>query len=169
MDFLISGLAGSDFEHLYGLSDEDLREHRAIRIRVDQYPAYPDRITLRDIPVGENAILLNHHYLDSASPYSGSHAIFIWEGKLKPAVLKNTLPEVMQARIIALRAFDRNDIMIDATISSGTEIKEAILNLLANPLTEYILAHNAKRGCFSCRITREAKTDGNAETLPEHS
>ncbi len=154
MGFTIEGLNGSDFEHLYGLSDERLKEVGAIRARVDEYPSYPDRITLRDIPIGEYAILMNHHYLRSNSPYQGSHAIYIWEGKTEPAVIINAIPEVMKKRVISLRAFDKNDMIIDAVIASGEEIKQAILSHLAVPKTTYILAHNAKQGCFSCRITR---------------
>ncbi|WP_369790744.1 DUF1203 domain-containing protein [Rouxiella sp. WC2420] len=152
--FIIKGLDGSDFQHLYELSDHELSKRGAVRIKVNEYPSYPDRITLRDIPLGENAILLNHLYLNSHSPYRGSHAIFIWEGKIQPAVLKNTLPEVMQTRLISLRAFDINDMLVVATISSGYEIETSIQNMFKQPQIEFILAHNAKQGCFSCRITR---------------
>lgn len=154
MSYLIKGLNGSDFEHLYGLSDRKLKEHGAIRIKVDKSQAYPDRISLRYIPVGEYAILLNHTYLDSPTPYRGSHAIFIWEGKSEAAILIDCIPEVMNSRIMSLRAFDNNDMMIDAEIASDEEIEEKILTYFENTQIKYILAHNAKQGCFSCRITR---------------
>lgn len=152
--FTINGLNGEDFKYLYALSDDQLKEHGAIRIKVDKQDAYPDRITLKEIPVGEYAILLNHQYLDRPSPYRGRHAIFIWQGQIQPSVLKNTLPEVMQTRLISLRAFDRNDMMIEATLSSGDGITRSIEGMLAIKQVEYILAHNAIQGCFSCRISR---------------
>ncbi|MEA9392356.1 DUF1203 domain-containing protein [Acerihabitans sp. TG2] len=153
MSYIIKGLDGSVFEHLYGLSDCKLQEHGAIRINVDKPQAYPDRISLRDIPVGEYAILLNHTFLDSPTPYRGSHAIFIWEGKKEAAILTDCIPEVMISRTISLRAFDNNDMMIDAAIASNEKIEENILIFFENTQIKYILAHNAKQGCFSCRIT----------------
>ncbi|TKI02525.1 DUF1203 domain-containing protein [Martelella alba] len=154
MSYIITGLNGREFKHLYGLSDDELKGYGAIRIKVDNYPAYPDRITLEDIPVGENGILLNHTYLDGPSPYRGSHAIFIWEGKIEPAVLQDCLPEVMRKRIMSLRAFDENDMLINASVVSGEEVEEEIFRMFGIAQTEYILAHNAKQGCFSCKITR---------------
>lgn len=154
MSYIIKGLNGSDFEHLYGLSDRKLQEHGAIRIKVDKPQAYPDRISLRDIPVGEHAILLNHTFLDRPTPYRGSHAIFIWEGKKEATVLIDRIPDVMRSRIISLRAFDDNDMMIDAAIAANEAIEENILIFFENTHIKYILAHNAKQGCFSCRITR---------------
>jgi len=154
VSFIISGLNGNNFQHLYGLSDGELKVYGAVRFNVDKHPSYPDRITLTDIPVGEHAILLNHTYLDSRSPYRGMHAIFIWEGKIEPKVLKDEIPEVMHNRIISLRAFDENDMMIEGVISSSEDIKKKILEFFKIPEVKFILAHNAKQGCFSCRITR---------------
>lgn len=154
MSFIISGLNGNSFQHLYGLSDDELKAYGAIRFNVDKYPSCPDRITLTDIPVGKHAILLNHTYLDSRSPYRGTHAIFIWEGKIEPQVLKDEIPEIMQNRMISLRAFDQNDMMIEAGVVSSEDIKETILAFFQISEVEFIHAHNAKQGCFSCRITR---------------
>lgn len=160
MHYVIHGLNGGKFKHLYGLSEEKLKTHGAIRIKVDKYPAYPDRITLTDIPVGEYCILLNHTYLEGPSPYRGSHAIFIWEGKIEPMVLRDSIPDVMRNRLMSLRAFDENDMMIDASVVSGEEVEKGILTLFDISQTKYILAHNAKQGCFSCRITRSKDLRG---------
>ena len=154
MSFKIKGLDGNDFSHLYGLPDNELKEQGAIRFSVDEYPGYPDRITLRDIPAGETGILLNHTYLNTDSPYKGSHAIFIWEGQLNAAVYLDTIPEVMERRIMSLRGFDNQDMLIEAHIAQPGEAREHILSLLNNARVQFILAHNAKQGCFSCRIDR---------------
>ena len=154
MSFIIRGLNGRAFSHLYGLSDDELRKKGAIRIPVDEYPCYPDRITLRDIPAGETGILLNHTYLDTDSPYRGSHAIFIWEGQSEEGVFRDTIPEVMQKRMISLRDFDHRDMLIEATIAQPGEVKEHILSLFKNDQVDFILAHNARQGCFSCRVER---------------
>ena len=155
MSFIIKGLDGRAFCDLYGLTDNELREKGAIRIHVDEYPCYPDRITLRDIPVGETEILWNHTYLDTDSPYRGSHAIFIWEGQSQRGVYRDTIPEVMQKRMMSLRGFDGRDMLIEATIAQPGEVREHILSLFKNDQVDFILAHNARQGCFSCRIERD--------------
>lgn len=154
MSFIIRGLNGRAFSHLYGLTDDELREKGAIRIPVDEYPGYPDRITLRDIPAGETGILLNHTYLDTDSPYRGSHAIFIWEGQSEEGFFRDTIPEVMQKRMISLRGFDHRDMLIEAAIAQPGEAEEQILSLFKNDKIDFILAHNARQGCFSCRVER---------------
>lgn len=68
MSFIITGLSGHPFSHLYGLTDDELHNQAAIRVSVDDYPSFPDHITLRDIPVGETELVLNHTYLDTESP-----------------------------------------------------------------------------------------------------
>lgn len=155
MSFIITGLSGHQFSHLYGLNSDNLIAQGALRVSVDQYPGFPDRITLRDIPVGENALLLNHQYLDTQSPYKGAHAIFIWEGQFDAGRYSNILPEIMERRILSLRGFDSQDMLIDARLAQRGEATAQILSLLSNDKVEFILAHNAKQGCFSCRIERD--------------
>jgi len=154
MSFKITGLDGNDFSHLYGLPEDRLKSQGVIRLSIDEYPIYPDRITLRDIPVGETGLLLNHTFLDTHSPYKGSHAIFIWEGQLDAAVYVDTLPEVMERRIMSFRGFDTQDMLIEARIAQPDEAREHILSLFTDNRIAYILAHNAKQGCFSCRVER---------------
>ena len=93
MSFIITGLSGHPFSHLYRLTDDELHNQRAIRISVDQYPSLPDRITLRDIPIGETALLLNHTYLDTQSPYKGSHAILSGKVKGRRVFIKMSCPK----------------------------------------------------------------------------
>ncbi len=61
----------------------------------------------------------------------------------------------MKNRILSLRGFDSRDMLIEATLAQPGEAKEQILSLLSNDKVAFILAHNAKQGCFSCRIERE--------------
>ena len=132
MSFKITGLDGNDFSHLYGLPDDKLKSQGVVRFSIDEYPSYPDRITLRDIPAGETGLLLNHVFLDTNSPYKGSHAIFIWEGQLNAAVYIDTIPEVMERRIMSFRGFDDKDMLIEANIAQPGEAREHILSLLTN-------------------------------------
>ena len=59
MSFCIRGLDPAPFRPLFGLTDSDLAARGASRHVVDSDPGYPDRIGLRDMAIGEHAILLN--------------------------------------------------------------------------------------------------------------
>jgi hypothetical protein len=154
MSFRITGLSPEPFRHLFGLSDDALRAHGAIRYTADSKPGFPDRIELRDAEPGETLLLLNHVHQPADNPYRASHAIFVLEGAAAAFDAVDTVPEVMRVRLMNLRAFDANDLMIGADVVDGRELEASIEVLLANPETAYIHAHYAMRGCYSARITR---------------
>lgn len=62
MGYIISGLKAGQFTHLFEQSESYLKRHGAVRPIVDNCPVYPDGISLRDIPAGETALLINHIY-----------------------------------------------------------------------------------------------------------
>ena len=154
MSFRIQGLSPKHFSHLFGLSDDALREHQVVRYTVDSNPGFPDRVTLRDAQVGETVLLLNHLHLDVANPYRSSHAIFVLEGAQQAFNETNVVPEVLRPRTLSLRAYDAQGMMLDADLTDGREVEALIERFFANPDVAYIHAHNAKRGCFACRIDR---------------
>ena len=80
MDFRITGLAPDPFIPLYGLDDESLARRGVRRYVVDERPGFPDRVTMRDIPPGERALLLNFTHQPADTPYRASHAIYVREG-----------------------------------------------------------------------------------------
>ena len=154
MNTKISGLSASQFTHLFGQSDSYLRKYGAVRQPVKDYPGCPDRISLRDIPAGETAILINHLYQPADTPYRGSHAIYIWEGCTEQGVYFNELPEVMQNRLLSLRAFDDNHFLRKAEVCQGHSAEAVMEILFADPKISYIHVHNAKQGCYACLAER---------------
>ncbi|WP_390896443.1 DUF1203 domain-containing protein [Rouxiella badensis] len=46
-------------------------------------------------------------------------------------------------------------LIVEGTVTQPEEVKAKILALFQRPEVKFILAHNAKKGCFSCRITRD--------------
>ena len=60
----------------------------------------------------------------------------------------------MRARLLSLRAFDADGMMVDAEVVDGAAVEPLIARLLANSDVSYIHAHYAKRGCYSGRIER---------------
>jgi hypothetical protein len=154
MNYKISGLKAEPFAHLFGQSESYLNKHNAIRQTVACYPGYPDRISLCDIPVGETALLINHIYQPADTPYFGTHAIYIREGCTRQGIYLNELPEVMQGRILSLRAFDDKHFLIEADIVEGKSAESLIAQFFNDPQVSYIQIHNAKRGCYSCFAER---------------
>ena len=154
MSFRIRGLAPSLFTHLTGLDKAELAKLGARRYIVDAMPGFPDRIGLRDLDIGETAILLNYEHQPADNPYRACHAIFVQEGGQEAAEVIDTVPEVMRRRPISLRAFDAADNMTDADLVNGTELVPLIERFFADTGVSYLHAHYAKRGCFAARIDR---------------
>jgi hypothetical protein len=154
MAFRISGLSAEPFRHLYGLSDAELAKHGVKRYAVDEAPGFPDRIEMRDAALGETVLLLNHVCQPADTPYRASHAIFVREGAETTYDQVDEIPEVMRHRLMSLRAYDKNGMMLDADVVEGKAIESVIARFFANPDVDYIHAHNAKRGCYSGRIDR---------------
>jgi hypothetical protein len=61
---------------------------------------------------------------------------------------------MLRMRPISLRAFDARHWMVDADVCAGDEVEALIRRLLANPQTQYLHAHFAKRGCYAALIER---------------
>ncbi|HEY1252172.1 MAG TPA: DUF1203 domain-containing protein [Thermoanaerobaculia bacterium] len=154
MSYRITGLSPESFRPLFGLSDDELRRRGARRYVVDRKGAFPDRIEVRDAEPGETVLLVNHTHQPAENPYRASHAIFVREGADAAYDAIDEIPEVMRRRLLSLRAFDRDDLMLDADVVDGAEADRLIERLFANPETAYIHAHYAKRGCFAARIDR---------------
>ena len=156
MSFRIQGLSAEPFRPLYGLSDAALRERGVTRHIAHCTPGFPDRIELRDASPGESLLLLNYLHQPADTPYRASHAIFVREGALQTYDAVDTVPEVLQRRMISLRAFDADDLMTGAELATGAAIAAAIDKLLADPAVAYLQAHYALRGCYAARVVRTA-------------
>jgi hypothetical protein len=152
--FRITGLSPEPFAALFGLPDEDLARMGVRRLVVDEKPGFPDRVEMREAEIGETVLLLNHVSQPIDTPYRASHAIFIREGSRERYDRIGEIPEVMRRRLLSLRAFDANGMMVDADVVEGTQIEPVIKRLFARPEVDYIHVHNAKRGCYSGRIDR---------------
>lgn len=154
MSFRITGLDPFQFRHLFGLPDDQLAREGVKRYAVDAKPGFPDRIELRDLELGETALLLNYTHQPANTPYRASHAIFVREGAQQAANIVDDIPEVIRVRPISLRAFNEAGEMLDADLVDGREIEPLIKRFFANPNISYLHAHYAKRGCFAARIVR---------------
>jgi hypothetical protein len=152
--FRITGLKPDAFIPLYGLSDADLASRGVRRQKVDNDPGFPDRIELRDIPVGGHALLLNYMHQPADTPFRATHAIFVREGATQTYDRVGDVPDVMRRRLLSLRAFDAAGMMIAADVTEGTSLDDLIARMFADPAAAYLHAHYARQGCFAARIDR---------------
>ena len=153
MTYVVTGIDPAPYRHLFGLSDAELAKEGVVRMSVTD-PTFPCRVSLTDRQPGEKVLLLNHVSHDVANPYRSSHAIFVAETDQEPARYVDEVPPVFGSRVLSLRGFDKDGMMMDAILAQKGEADAGIRKLFENPAIETIHAHNATRGCFSAKIER---------------
>jgi hypothetical protein len=153
MSYVVEGLDPAPYRPLFALSDEQLGERGIVRMTVTG-EGFPCRVSLTDRAIGETMLLLNHVSHDVANPYRAAHAIFVAEAEQDAARYVDQAPPVFRTRVLSLRGFGRDGMMVDAILTQPGEAEAGIRKLFANPEIETIHAHNATRGCFSARIRR---------------
>lgn len=155
MSFIVSGLPVAPFQHLFGLSDDELAAQGVIRRTADAAVGYPCRITLEDAPVGETVLLLNYEHQSADTPYRARHAIYVREAAVETRTVIDEVPAPLAVRpYISLRAFDAEGMMLDADVAPGAALTAPIERLLAVPGVAYLHAHYAGRGCYAAHIAR---------------
>ena len=154
MGFRISTLTRDRFEHLFGLGDERLAQIGARRYVADRKPGFPCRVSLQDAEPGERVILLPFQHQPDGSPYRASGPIFVREAAVDVAVRADTIPDLLRTRLLSVRAYDRNDLMIDADVVDGHDVEAVIERLLGDDRVRYLHVHFARPGCYACRVDR---------------
>ena len=153
MTYVVRGLDPAPYRHLFGLSDDELSKQGVVRMTVDD-PTYPCRVSLTDRDIGESVLLVNHVSHDVANPYRASHAIFVTEAEETPAEFVDATPPVFETRVLSLRGFDADGMMVEAILTQPGEADADIRKLFGDPAIKTIHAHNATRGCFAAKIER---------------
>lgn len=154
MTFRATGLSRSKFETLFALSDGELAARGMQRMIADEKPGFPCRVTLEDAEPGERVILLPFEHQPAASPYRASGPIFVREAVREAFDAVGVVPPVLRGRQLSMRGYDDAGCMVEADVVQGDAVEEAIARFFANVNVSYIHVHNAKRGCYACRIDR---------------
>lgn len=154
MDFRIVALPAASFAPLYGMHDANLAARGVRRVVADRQPGFPCRVSLVDAAPGETLLLMNYEHLPQPSPYRSSHAIFVREHAVecKPAV--NEVPAVLARRLLSVRAFGADGMMLDADVSEGSAVASLIGRYLDDTRIAFVHLHNAKPGCYAARAVR---------------
>ena len=152
MTFRISGLPAEPFQHLFAMSDEELRRHGAVR-RVAADSGYPCRISLTDAKVGDAVILVNYKHQDADTPYRSRHAIYVRQGEQRYDQASE-IPEQLRKRLLSVRAFDQAGMMVDADVIEGRMLESMIERFFALESVAYLHLHFARPGCYAARVDR---------------
>lgn len=154
MDYIISGLPLQPFRALFGLDADALQQHGIGRVVADAKPGFPCRVTLQDAEPGESLLLLAYEHQAVDGPYRSSGPIFVRESAQASFAVRNDIPEQQRARLLSVRAYDQEGSMHDAEVVEGFDLERLIVRFLADPRVSYLHAHNARRGCYACRVDR---------------
>jgi hypothetical protein len=152
--FRLSPLPREAFAGLFELDDAALAAHNAVRVIADETPGFPCRVSLREAAVGEKLLLLRFTHHDVSSPYAGSGPVYVREDALAAQPTNGEIPEVVRSRLLSVRGYDTAGMMLHGEVIEGRIVEQAIARQFADPAVAYIHLHNAKRGCYSCRVDR---------------
>lgn len=156
MTFQIEALDHAQFEPLFALGEEALRERGAVRVTADTSPGFPCRVSLEDAEIGETLVLLNYRHLETSSPYSASHAIFVRQGARRARPAPGEVPAVLARRLLSVRAYDGAGFMVAADVVEGISVAGKLNEFLEDEAVDFVDIHNAKPGCFAARCVRAA-------------
>jgi hypothetical protein len=153
MSFRILGLSPQSFRPYFEMSDAELAAAGALRHVVAE-PGLPCRVSLEHARIGDEILLVNFEHQPALTPYRSRHAIYVSRGATRAFDEIDVIPETIATRLIAVRAFDADAMMIDADVVDGSRAAETFERLLANRDAAYLHVHNAKRGCYAAKVER---------------
>ena len=157
MTYHITPLPLAPFRSLFALDAIALSEHGACRVIARTPNSAPCRVSLIDAEPGESLILLNHaHLTEATSPYRGNGPIFVREAAVEAMPVANALPAILTSRLLSLRAYDRDWMMVDAEVAQGEAVEMWLMDRLNDPLIETVHIHTARRGCYMAAASRSA-------------
>jgi len=152
--FRLVGLSADNFEPFFAMSDAELAALGARRVVADEAPGFPCRVSLADADVGDELLLLPFDHLLTSSPYRASGPIFVRKGAQRAVLGPGEIPPYVTRRWMSVRAYDAEDMMIAADVCEGSHVRGVIERFMDGPTVAFVHLHNAKRGCFSCRVER---------------
>jgi hypothetical protein len=154
--FRLVGLAADNFEPFFAMPADDLAALGGRRVVADEPVGFPCRVSLVDAEVGDELLLLPFEHLSTGSPYRASGPVFVRQGARRAVLEPGEIPPYVTRRWMSVRAYDAEDMMTAADVCEGTDVRGVIERLMADEAVSFIHLHNAKRGCFSCRVERVA-------------
>lgn len=154
--FQFRALAAEQFAPLFQQTDAALAALGARRMVVTEQPGFPCRVSLVDGEIGETVILLPFLHHDTDSPYRASGPIFVRAGARTAEPGVNEVPAYLRHRLLSVRGYDVAGMMTAAEVGEGSDLEAIIGRLFADAAIRYLDIHNARPGCYNCRVERVA-------------
>ena len=60
----------------------------------------------------------------------------------------NEVPHFIKARLLSVRCYGVDNMMIEAQVVEGCEISDQLTKIFTNNEVSYVQVHNARQGCF---------------------
>ena len=152
--FRLVALPFERFAPLFEQSEAELASVGARRMIVDEKPGFPCRVSLADAELGETVVLVPFTHHEVSSPYRASGPIFIRHGVTMASPAPGEIPTMFRHRVLSVRAYDGDAMMLSAQVLNGTELEATIGGLFGDERVRYLHIHNAGPGCYNCRVER---------------
>jgi hypothetical protein len=152
--FRISALPLDAFAPFFALSDAELAARGMRRMIAESKPGFPCRVSLVDAEVGERVLLLPYAHHAGPGPYRASGPVFAREAARQAQLGVNEVPESVRSRLLSVRGYDREGIMVGSDVTEGRSLEGVVSRLFSEERVDYLHLHNARAGCYSCRVDR---------------
>jgi len=152
--FQVVWLPAETVTSLASLTTAELDQRGIRRVVADEKPGFPCRVSLQDAEPGERLWLLSHVHHDVAGPYRASGPIYVREAAIAATPAAGEVPAMLRHRLLSLRGYDAQGMLVGADVCEGTSLESVVTRLFADSDVAYLHVHNAKPGCFNCRIER---------------
>ncbi len=119
MTFQIHSLPKELFEALFSLSEADLKAKNILKVTANSDPGFPCRVSLQDAKIGDELLLLNYQHLEGETPYEATHAIYVRKDAMQAHIDAGKVPAVLSQRVLSVRGFDKQNMMVEADIVNG--------------------------------------------------
>ena len=123
-------------------------------VHVDEHPGYICRHCLEDPAVGESVYRFSYSPFGSAAPYRTVGPVFVHTTACRRYSSTDQLPKSLRHRLLSFRAYRFDDFMVTADVAPGTDADGVLERFFQDPLVAYVDIHNARPGCFDCRVHR---------------
>jgi hypothetical protein len=123
-------------------------------ILVDEQPGYICRHCLEDPAVGESVYLFSYSPFERPVPYGSLGPVFIHTTECPRYDDTGRLPRSLRHRLLSLRAYGTDDRLLNADVAPGEGADEVLDRFFQDPGVAYVDIHNARPGCFNCRVRR---------------
>lgn len=117
----------------------------------------PCRHCMKNIPEGEDMLILAHRPFDDLHPYAECGPIFLCAAPCQRGGGSETLPDVLaNSPEYLVKAYDKHQRIIYGTgaITPSAQIMQRAATLMDDPQVAFVDVRSARNNCYLARITR---------------